>query len=249
MKYLKLYEELKDFEETWIEEEDKVKKHKLPKILVDFLSKENALDKFIDNFENEENVIFYDYAANTYSRHIISIAFNWNNTPEGNKFWLNINLKWHSLLVNADKYYKKFGEFDEINEKFEYDFEEVWEEDDIYTHTIDDLINEIKEYSGKKKNLEIDKNNKIYKIDFYFDDFTNVVNWEISNIDIIIYATPYFDYEIGIPFEVVDENGQIYYDFISLNDKDYIITLEEYINIIIDKINDIFDEILKKYEK
>ncbi len=142
MKYIKLYEKFKDdFEEVWEEDptDDKIKKHKLPKIFVDFLNKENALDKFIHNFEEKyPNIIWYSWATNYEMKinRIIIESFIWNYTPEGSDYWITLHIKWQNFLNKkildnpdyVDKVTRKIKELkkSELYENFEDDFEETW---------------------------------------------------------------------------------------------------------------------------
>ncbi len=137
MKYLKLYEELEGFEETWIDDEspidEKYRKHKIPKILVDFLKNENILDKFIINFERQhpkEN--FYEFFCNPRIEDfirlskLINYAFFWGYTPEGTSFWTKISRKWQNIPgLNRKVRNLKSNELYESLD----DFEEVWEEE------------------------------------------------------------------------------------------------------------------------
>ncbi len=142
MKFLKLYENFEDFDETWIDDEpsNEYRKHKLPTILYNFLKKNKVLDQFISNFEKQHHPsrIFYDYILiHNNSIHLSSLigsAFIWSYTPEGNKFWREVDQKWKNLILtrnfldkNLDKQLRNLKP-NELYENFE-DFEETWIED------------------------------------------------------------------------------------------------------------------------
>ncbi len=155
MKYLKLYEELEDFEETWIDDEpsNEYRKHKLPKLLYYFLDREGVLDEFINNFENQHpNEIYFDYInkKGTIAFNFTDDCFNWSRTPEKHNFWSEITVKWRDTL-RSDDIHKRIKNF-ELYESF--DFEETWiQEEDDYDD-IKDLkkgdrvliINRLKDY-------------------------------------------------------------------------------------------------------
>ncbi len=140
MKYIRLYEKFEDdFEEVWEEDpaDDKIRKHKLPKIFVDFLNEKDVLYKFIYNFERRHpNMIWYDFAFNMDIGESIGASFTWHITPERWGFWNKLHREWQKILYSDPNYKyiynKKIKEF-KINsglyENFENDFDEVWEEE------------------------------------------------------------------------------------------------------------------------
>lgn len=56
---------------------------------VDFLTKHNALDKFIKNISNLQ--------YNPPSKFCIDTAFVWENTSEGFYYWLCLSNEWSSI--------------------------------------------------------------------------------------------------------------------------------------------------------
>ncbi len=56
---------------------------------VDFLTKHNALDKFIKNLNNPQGYLP--------SKYCIDIAFIWENTSEGFYYWLCLSNEWSSI--------------------------------------------------------------------------------------------------------------------------------------------------------
>lgn len=56
---------------------------------VDFLTKHNALDKFIKNFNNSQGYLP--------SKFYIDVAFIWERTSEGFYYWLCLSNEWSSI--------------------------------------------------------------------------------------------------------------------------------------------------------
>lgn len=67
--------------------------------IVQFLKDNGAYEKFLDNLagkrSKEEIIDFFrqDFGQN----YCINCAFAWASTPEGHRFWSEINAKWMSL--------------------------------------------------------------------------------------------------------------------------------------------------------
>ncbi len=171
-----LYESFEDFEETWIQEEDNddnIKKHKLPLLFYNFLKKEKVLDKFINNFENRHpDMIFFDYMKNNKSSvyDFIDNAFIWGYTPEGSGFWYRIDNKWrtkYDIMIHPSINIKNMV----LYESFE-DFEEIWIDDPESEY--DDIPNykDFKEYKKLKgRTVRVKKNSSILR---YFSIIKNV---------------------------------------------------------------------------
>lgn len=122
MKYLKKYTYLKesiDFDNDWeeVQEEesddaDYIKDHS--KKLYDFLVNNGVLDKFIYNVNNGHVHKSVKDFANRWGKNIdINMAFVWEDSPEGEDFWCNLD----------DRFYEERYESNESFE-FEEDFEE-----------------------------------------------------------------------------------------------------------------------------
>lgn len=61
---------------------------------VDFLTKHNALDKFIKNLGNPQGYLP--------SKFCIDVAFVWERTSEGFYYWLTLSNEWASLAKGGD---------------------------------------------------------------------------------------------------------------------------------------------------
>lgn len=62
---------------------------------VDFLTKHNALDKFIKNLNNPQGYLP--------SKFCIDLAFEWERTSEGFYYWLTLSNEW-ALLAKEGNY-------------------------------------------------------------------------------------------------------------------------------------------------
>ncbi len=185
MKYIKLYEKFEDFDETWIDEpfiDDRIKKHKLPKILYDFLEGEDILEQFINNFEKQHsNISYFEWFHLTeLDVHFFTDScFCWSTTPEGHMFWSKIKEKWISYIKKLNiNFNKKISEF-VLYEKF-LDFEEVWDEyedysnyDDVNSGDIILILPSLSEYIEKHKwtSIMLSFIGKEYKILLKSKDF------------------------------------------------------------------------------
>lgn len=78
---------------------------------VDFLTKHNALDKFIKNLSNPQGYLP--------SKFCIDVAFVWERTSEGFYYWLTLSNMWASSAKEGD--YISF-------ETILYDINNLWED-------------------------------------------------------------------------------------------------------------------------
>ncbi len=234
MKYIKLYESFEDFEETWIQEEDNddnIKKHKLPLLLYNFLKKEKVLDKFINNFEKKyPNKIFYNALYNSHLEDLIDFAFFWGGTPEGCYFWAEIDKKWQKI-VNKDNNKSNLKSY-ELYENFEDDFEEIW---------IDEPEHFENYFDFKLVMYIADRSRDIYLIQKFIND-KELILYK----DFIYYSMSKFD----VLFKIIDKKKfnafindyvdiKIFYDTGSEYQKKYSPTKKAY-------FSDLPDDIRKK---
>ncbi len=60
-----------------------------------FLKENNALEKYLSNFDAVKPSTFFKISA---PRSYIALAFAWSSTKEGWDFWSNLHTKWCSTL-------------------------------------------------------------------------------------------------------------------------------------------------------
>jgi hypothetical protein len=70
-----------------------------------FLSEEAAINQFITNFNNINTKTVVNHISSNYGskedfRSLISLAFLWDNTPEGFNYWSKLSCKWR-LYFNS----------------------------------------------------------------------------------------------------------------------------------------------------
>ena len=64
-----------------------------------FLVKNKAFRKFCINLKKQSYPPFNEYFDQTeYKSGLITYSFNWTDSPEGNKYWGALSLKWQKEL-------------------------------------------------------------------------------------------------------------------------------------------------------
>lgn len=72
---------------------------KTPEQITDWLKGQRLYDKFVQNYNRgvRHRMTLAVYLKKTASENVITCAFVWHDTREGNRYWFNINnnfLKW-----------------------------------------------------------------------------------------------------------------------------------------------------------
>lgn len=63
-----------------------------------FLNRNKAYDSFVENLTDSRLFSFFDSFADTNPKYYIVLAFSWQSTPEGAKYWDDLNDKWRLSL-------------------------------------------------------------------------------------------------------------------------------------------------------
>jgi hypothetical protein len=120
MKYIKLFENFENIDWDWKDEEES--DISMPDVFKDdedfykFLVDNNALDKYIYNFDNYKEINYSELLHKNKNQYILW-SFDWSNTPEGHEFWSNLNYKWinflhtNNILENKNENKFKIGEY------------------------------------------------------------------------------------------------------------------------------------------
>lgn len=84
-----------------------------------FLIENGAYENYIKNCENFSGSNFISNFHEYDKRDFIDLAFTWSRTPEGQRYWLNLESKWHEHIAaigEAVKWYYK-GKFENDSEE------------------------------------------------------------------------------------------------------------------------------------
>ena len=95
MKYLKRYNESIDWDD-WEEEENSIPDDFIGhEDFYNFLVDNDVLDTYLYNFKNDKHQKdFKKFINQVRDTHLIDAAFTWSQTPEGNNYWYELNIKW-----------------------------------------------------------------------------------------------------------------------------------------------------------